>query len=155
MGLDSLNLTGDEKDLAEPGPYDAEIIEVTEKKTKGGGKLPEGTPMLNVRAKIVSGPLTNRNFFKTYVIPPEKIKGKPYEHYNMMLAQVVDFLKATGYSKDEIKNGVYKDFDTFRGRRCTLIIGTQSSEEYGEQSVVKSIRPPQGELASSSTSSLP
>jgi len=154
-GLDSLNLTGDEKDLVEPGPQNAEVLEVTEKQTKGGGKLPQGTPMLNVRFRILDGQYAKRNFFKTYVIPPQKIGNKPYEHYNMMISQVVDFLKAVGYSKDEIKDGVYKDFDTFRGRQCTIVIGTQSSEEYGDQSVVKSVRPPSGELAGSGTSNLP
>ncbi len=155
MSLDSLNLTGDEKDLIEAGPQNAEIVEVTEKQTKGGGKLPEGTPMLNVRFKVTDGQYAKRNFFRTFVIPPEKIKGKPYEHYNMMLAQVVDFLKAVGYSKDEIKSGAYKDFDTFRGRLCTIVIGIQNSDEYGESNVVKAVRPPAGELSQSSSSNLP
>ena len=155
MSLDSLNLTGDEKDLVEAGPQNAEIVEVTEKATKGGGKLPEGTPMLNARFRVLDGPYAKRNFFRTFVIPPEKIKGKPYEHYNMMLSQVVDFLKAVGYSKDEIKNGAYKDLDTFRGRQCTIIIGIQDSPEYGESNVVKQVRPPAGELSSAGASNLP
>lgn len=104
------------------GTYDAVIFAAKMEATKGATehnpnpKLPKGTPMINVQFKITGGPdpetgehevgddykYFNRRAFRTFVIPPDKIGGKPYEHAARMKGMLVRFLQAAGYSDDDL-----------------------------------------------------
>lgn len=159
MGL--LDLSGaDTKgfEALDAGAYEAEVFNVENKATKGGenAKMPEGTPMLNVQFRILGrkgetigedSEVYNRRVFNSFVIAPEKIGGKKYEHKAMMDGQLVRFFKSIGYDEAEVMSGSFDpDFEDMKGRSCTL---TVSKEEYpkgsGEyQNRVKGIKPSDG-----------
>ena len=153
-----LNLTdGNEKgfDPLPPGAYLCEVFSVEMAETKGEGKLPK-SPMLKVQWKVLSTrdgetevfdeedgkatKLENRRFFGQNVMPPKEIDGKPYEHYEMMLGQVVRLFLALGYDEKEVKNpkGFDPDFDDMVGRQAIVTVGRDM--EYGSNPV-KGVKP--------------
>lgn len=152
-----LNLTDAEdfKPLP-PGAYQCEVFNVEMTETKGGddAKLPKGTPMMKIQYKVLATEdgetevdddgknvkLENRRFFGQYVIPPKEIDGTPYEHYGMMLGQIVRLFKALGWEETEIKDkkGFNPDFDEMVGRTCTVTVGRDMT--YGSNPV-KGVKP--------------
>jgi hypothetical protein len=143
------------------GTYDATVFEVKEKKTKGGdnAKLPADTPMIATQFKIndESGEYENRRVFDQMVIPPEKIDGQPYEHYQTMMDSVFTYFAAIGFSPDEIRGWKeLPDYEELAGRECRVVLGLR---EYPKgsgdfQNVVKRVKPAQTAGASSGLASL-
>lgn len=132
-----------------PGPYEATIQEAKWEETSGTGKLPAGTPMLNIQFKITDAKLESEKerkdkkanelvsdrVFDRYIIPPDKVDGKPYQHKAMMEGQLVRFLLAVGYDSDEVKSGKFElDVEDLAGREAVVILGVESyvSNEIGE-----------------------
>jgi hypothetical protein len=121
-----LNLTDNEQSDFEfeaipAGKYWAEVFDAEDRETKGseGAKLPKGTPMIWLHFKILGkvgeddGPneeseYYNRRVFRTLVIPPAKIAGKPYEHFKKMNGQIVRCLTALGYEESEVTSGDFE-----------------------------------------------
>jgi Protein of unknown function (DUF669) len=144
MGL--LDLSGADTsgfDAMPAGIYDAEVYEITMKETKGGetSKLPAGTPMLNVQFRITDEEYENRRQFKTYVIAPEKIGGKKYEHKAKMDGILARFFIAIGCDEEEVTSGQFEpDFEELKGNPCRI---TLKQREYnGElQNEVTGVRP--------------
>lgn len=159
LNLADADLSGFEAVLA--GTYDAEIHEVTWKETKGGGKLPKGTPMLNVQFKLdgedpEGKSVKNRRVFLSLIIPPEKINNKTYEHAGMMKGNLVRFLTAIGYEKSEVMSAETPfdpDPDDMKGRKCRVVVSRReyvpegvdpelNPEEIQIQNDVKAVKPP-------------
>jgi hypothetical protein len=144
MGLLNLSDADDSGfDALPAGSYDAEVYEVTMKETKGsdGAKLPAGTPMLNVQFRITDEEYENRRVFRTYIIAPEKIGNKKYEHKAKMDGMLVRFFLAIGYTPDEVKDegGFDPDFEDMKGRACRVVLGQK--EYNGEiQNEVKGVK---------------
>jgi hypothetical protein len=136
------------------GTYDAIIDEVTMEETQGGpeAKLPAGTPMMNVHFKITEdidveshdGKVFNaegKDVWHRYIIPPDKIDGKKYEHKAKMEGILVRFLEAIGYSSEELGSGSFDlDTDDLPGRTCRVVV---SRREYQDQwtNDVKGVKP--------------
>lgn len=119
LSLDLSGATESKFDALPAAWYRGVIFDVEQKATKGGptAKLPVGTPMLNVQFKITEGEFENRRVFRSYVIAPDKIDKKPYEHKATMDGILYSFLKAAGFDPDEIKSGNFTlDFDEMKGR---------------------------------------
>lgn len=136
------------------GTYDAVVYEakMDEIKNKdGNGKLPAGTPMIKVQFKITGGPagnefpedgvgdakpfeagsgedykLFNRRVFRNYIIPPAKLDGKKYEHYEMMNGMLVRFLTSLGFTEEEVKAGDFDlNLEDLAGRECRVVVATK------------------------------
>lgn len=118
-------------DALPSGTYDCEVVEVTMKETKGGenAKLPKGTPMFNVQFKVIgkdgeigeSYEHYNRRLFSTYVIAPDKVDGKKYEHKAKMDGMLVKFFTAIGYDEAEVTGGGFDpDLNDLKGRECRV-----------------------------------
>lgn len=139
------------------GTYPAEVFEVTDRETKGGenAKLPKGTPMMNVQYRLFpddeSHAYHNRRVFQTFVIPPEKVDGKKYEHRAMMLGQIVRFLVAIGYTEEEVMTDNFEtDYEDMKGRPCRVTVG-KSEYPPGSGTMtndVKGVKPPSGDEGS-------
>jgi hypothetical protein len=122
-----LNLTDNEQlefDALEPGWYFAEVFEAEDRETKGSddAKLPKGTPMIWMHFKITgrvgedAGPTEeseyyNRRAFRSLIIPPETLDGKPYAHFKKMNGMIIRCLMAMGYTEEELTSGDF-DLDT-------------------------------------------
>jgi hypothetical protein len=151
----SLDLSGAQESSFEAipsGTYRATVYEVTQKFTKGGPEaaLPAGTPMLNVQFRIADGDYENRRLFRSYVIAPEKIKGKKYENKSVTDGILYGFLKAIGYDPDDIKSGAFQlDFADMAGRACRVKVGQRVYQ--GEtQNEVKDVKADTGDAPGAS-----
>lgn len=142
----SINLSG--ADTSTPkfipvraGTYDATIFEATWGELQGGptAKLPKGTQYINVQFKLdLSDDATDvegkslagadRRVFNRYILAPEKIGNKAYEHKAKMDGMLVRFLEAIGYDKDEVmsEKGFDPDLADFAGRTCAVIVNVES-----------------------------
>jgi len=167
-----LDLTG--ADTTQPefvplpaGSYDAVVFEAEWQETKGGGKLPAGTPMLSIQYKITDERLEgkDRRAFDRYIIAPAKVDGKKYEHKAKMDGMLVRFLEAVGYSQNEVMTeGFDLDVDDLGGRECVVTLGIESypSNETGEdgepivkkRNVVKGVKKAGSKTGSAASSGL-
>jgi hypothetical protein len=155
--LDLSNAKESSFEAIDSGVYPAEVFEVKMTETKGATEsnpdaaLPKGTPMLNVQFRIVGDAGTsteseesavyNRRVFKTYIIAPEKVGGKKYEHKEMMDGQLLKFFKDIGYTEEEVKSGNFDpDFDDMKGRSCRVTVG-QRTYNNEVQNEVKGTKP--------------
>ena len=139
-----LNFDGAKEVTFEPLPrgiYNAVVFDAQWTETKAGGKLPEGTPRLNVQFKITAPEdYAERRVFNGYNIPPDD-----YEKRQMMVDMFFTFLKAIGYTEKEIASwkGKLPDPDEFAGRECNVQVGIQEyppgSGEYNNN--VKAVKP--------------
>lgn len=124
-----------------PGTYPASVFEAAWGETQGsaGSKLPKGTPFINVQFKIDTTDVfdtdgkdltgMDRRAFTRYIIAPEKIGNKKYEHKEKMDGMLVRFLTAIGYESDEVmaEDGYDPDLEDFGGRECSVVLAV---EEY-------------------------
>lgn len=155
-----LDLTEREDSSAVPaGKYLVAVADAEEKHTKGGGKLPEGTPMVWTRLVIEEAlfePLDDegnpvdvvgRSVFNQTVVPPKDINGEPYTNYKMMNGILYRTLLAFGYTKEEMEAGDFElDYEDLKGRKA---IATVSRYEYTDpdtddkvmQNSVKGLKP--------------
>lgn len=114
------------------GTYDAVVHEAKWETLKGGPdkKLPAGTPRLSVQFKITEGGeenkgIYNRRVFNGYIVPPQKIDGKKYEHYRMMNGMLVKFFKDLGFDEAEVMSGAFDMEDTslLIGKEVKVVLG--------------------------------
>lgn len=134
-----LNLSGASTKGFDPIPsarYDAKVFEVESIEIeKEDGKLPKGTPGMNVQFVIDGGEYDNRRLWRRLYFPPESYpKAK---ELNDMLAQ---FLVAIGYPESEVTSGEFVlNYEDMAGRPCTITVSqrTYDGEIYND---VKAVR---------------
>jgi len=146
------------------GRYKATIMEAEERHTGGGGKMPEGTPMIAIQWRLdealfdwpetvddfnaegelvpVDAPsLENRRVFSSHVIPP-----KEAVNYKMMNGMLFRMLEAIGYSKEELASGNFElDYEDMKSREALLTVTRETytdpdTEEKVLQNRVKAIK---------------
>jgi len=151
-----LDLTEREDASFEPipaGKYRASVFEAEERATGGGGKLPEGTPMIAIQWKLEEAlfdagmNIENRRVFSQNVVPPKEIDGEPYKNYKMMNGIIFRLLESIGYTEAELSSGDFElDYDDMKGREAILTVGryTYKDPDTAEETVrnnVKGFRP--------------
>lgn len=138
---DVLNLAGADLTAGEFEPiptawYKAYVVKMEDKFTKGGedAKLPQGTPMLNIHFKIADGEHEGRYQFRTLVIPPAKVNGKKYEHYQSMMGQVAKFFICLGEDEATVLGGEFdiSDRERFIGREIGIKVKLYNNTFKGE-----------------------
>lgn len=149
MGLNLNMSSADLKgfDAIPAGTYDASVYEVTMGETKGGAdaKLPAGTPALNVQFKIDGGDYDNRRVFRKYIIAPEKLNGKKYEHKAMMDGMLAKFFIALGWDEDEVISDSFEpELEDLVGKECRVTVKYRAADDekgYPAQNDVTAVRP--------------
>lgn len=141
--MSTLDLSGADLKGFDPlpaGQYNAEVFSVKMEETQGGGKLPAGTPRLNVQFRITEGEYENRRVFGGYIIPPND-----YEKAAIMKGMFVRFLIAVGYDEKKVTSGKWTfDADDFPGRACVVTVAVEPKRnDPGEMTnVVKAVKAP-------------
>src|SRR5438132_14033113 len=120
----TLDLSGADTKGFDPvpqGTYDAIIFDVTPIVTENpDGKLPLGTPGINVQFAIDGGPYDNRRVFNRYWMPPVEYDE---EKRNKSLGMLARFLGAIGYDEADIKSGNFNlDVEDMKGRQCRVSV---------------------------------
>jgi Protein of unknown function (DUF669) len=119
------------------GRYDANVYEVEAVEIeKDDGKLPQGTPGINVQFAVDGGEYDNRRLWRRYYFPPDH-----YEKAKTMKDMIAGFFVAIGYTEEEVTSGNFVvDLQDMAGRPCELIVGqrTYDGEIVNE---VKSVKP--------------
>lgn len=145
--LDLSGAEGGEFELIKSGTYPAEIARAEARATQNAGKLPKDTPMWAIGFRITDGEYENRWVWRNYIIAPEKVKGKPYEHKAKMDGMLVRFLTDIGYDPDEIKSGSFEaDLQDFEGRTCMVVVSRRTwkdpdTGDTNEDNEVKGTKP--------------
>lgn len=116
----------------EGGWKDALVAEVEPIKTENpDGKLPMGTPGINVQFTIDGGQYDTRKVWNRYWIPPASYDKEKRDKSLGMLAR---FLMAIGYPEDEVKSPSFSlNFEDMKGRECR--VNTKYNEEYDNNNV--------------------
>lgn len=116
----------------ENGWKDALVAEVSAIVTDNPqGKLPMGTPGINVMFRIDGGQYNERPVWNRYWFPPA---GYDDEKRNKSLGMFARFLMAIGYPEDQVKSaGFNLDFGDMIGRECR--VNTKYNEEYDNNNV--------------------
>jgi hypothetical protein len=141
INLSNADTSGPDFTPIKPGTYPATVFEASWGETQGGAgsKLPKGTPFINVQFKIDTTDAQDtdgkdltgmdRRAFTRYIIAPEKIGNKAYEHKAKMDGMLVRFLTAIGYDNDDVmsEDGYDPDLEDFGGRECAVVLAI---EEY-------------------------
>jgi len=148
MGGLNLNLSGAELkgfDAIPAGTYDAIVYEASMGETKGseGAVLPAGVPFLNIQFKIEGGDYDNRRVFRKFIIAPEKVGGKKYEHKAMMDGMLAKFFLAIGYSEDEVMSESFEpDMEDLNGKECRIQVKYKAeTDQYPASNEVAAVRP--------------
>ena len=143
LNLGSADLKGFEAVPA--GTYDAIVYDVNMDETKGsdGAKLPAGVPVLNVQFKIDGGDYDNRRVFRRFIIAPEKVGGKKYEHKAMMDGMIAKFFLALGYEEDEVLSDSFEpDLEDLKGKECRIQVKVRpETDAYPASNDVAAVRP--------------
>lgn len=102
----TLDLSGADTAGFSPIPadwYDVLVYEITHVEVEGAdGKLPQGTPGINVQFKVDGGPYDNRRLFNRYWLPAEG--STTPEKRKTMLDMVANFFKEIGFTDEQIKS---------------------------------------------------
>ncbi len=130
------------------GTYKASIFKATWRETQNEGKMPKGTPGLNVQFRLsekVGSPelkVENRRVFNTYWLPGDGYEAKKRARMQGML---VTLLVNAGYDKAKVtKSGFKLDLEDVAGREIGLTLGIQPADEekgYEAQNTVKGTKP--------------
>jgi len=145
-----LNLSGANTEGFDPIPsdrYDAFVYEVEDiEVTNDNGKLPVGTPGINVQFAVDGGKYDNRRLWRRYYIPPDG-----YEKAKELKDMFAQFLVAIGYTKEEVTGGEFVlNKEDMARRECTLVV-SQRTYDGNVYNDVKSVRP-RGAVGSEVTS---
>jgi hypothetical protein len=116
----------------ENGWKDALVTEVTPIVTDNpDGKLPVGTPGINVMFRIDGGKYDQRPVWNRYWFPPA---GYDEEKRNKSLGMFARFLLALGYPEDQVKTGTFQlNFTDMVSRQCK--VNTKYNEDYDNNNV--------------------
>lgn len=143
----TLDLSGaDTRGSAMPsGTYDATVFEVTAVEIdKPDGKLPLGTPGINVQFKVDGGEYDNRRAFSRFYFPAEN-SDYDADKRKKLLGMFARFLMAIGYEESEVMGGGFElNPEDMVSRECRITVGYDA--EY-ESNPVKSIKPRQAVTA--------
>ncbi len=130
------------------GTYKASILEATWRETQNEGKMPKGTPGLNIQFRLtekVGEPdykVENRRVFNTYWLPGDSYDA---EKRARMQGMFVTLLVNAGYDKAKVtKSGFKLDLEDIQGREIGLTLGIQPANEekgYDAQNTVKGTKP--------------
>lgn len=118
------------------GTYDATVFSVEECESPGSGKMPEGTPGINVQFRIANGEYENRRVFKRFYIAPDG-----YENKQTMDSILFTFCKIA-LGEDTARNKKFNlakavAEEEFSGAPCRVQV-----EVNGEYNNVKNVREP-------------
>lgn len=131
LDLSSADTSGNKM---ENGWKDALVAEITAIETQNeGGKLPLGTPGINVRFTIDGGPFNGKSVWNKYWFPPADYDK---EKRAKLLGMFSRFLTAIGYSDEEVKSPNFDMATTMVdaiGRECR--VNTKYVEEYNNNNV--------------------
>lgn len=129
-----LNLTGADTSAGEfeamkPGTYEAVVFEADMVEVEGeSGKLPKGTPGINVQFMVTQEPYINRRAFNRYWLAPDTA-----EKADKIKGIFVNFLSALGYDKDEVMSGNFNlDLEDLVGKECRITVGRKERIRDGE-----------------------
>lgn len=118
----------------ENGWKDAVIAEVELIQTDNPqGKLPMGTPGINVMFRIDGGPYDTRPVWNRYWFPPKEYDE---EKRNKSLGMLARFLMAAGFPEEQVKSADFNIGDAIGemvGRE--LRVNTKYNEEYDNNNV--------------------
>lgn len=119
--MSTLDLSGADLKGFEPvpaGSYPCTIYEATMGETSGQGKLPQGTPKLQITFVVTEGEFAKRRFWGNYVIPPND-----YEKAAQLKGMLVRFLVALGYDEKKLTSGKFNlDLEDIQGRECVVTV---------------------------------
>ena len=138
------------------GTYDAVVYDAQMDETKGseGSVLPAGVPVLNVQFKIEGGDYDNRRVFRRFIIAPDKVNGKKYEHKAMMDGMIARFFIALGWSEDEVISAEFEpDLEDLKGKECRITVKYKAADDergYPASNDVSAVRPRSEATAGSS-----
>lgn len=123
-----LDLSGADLKGFEPvpaGSYACNIYAAEMGETGGGGKLPQGTPKLQITFVVTEGEYAKRRFWSNYVIPPDD-----YENAAQLKGMLVRFLTALGYDEKKITSGKFNlDLEDLSGKPCVVTVKVE--KRYG------------------------
>lgn len=116
----------------ENGWKDAVVTEVDPILTdNAAGKLPVGTPGINVMFRVDGGKYDQKPLWNRYWFPPE---GYDPEKRAKSLGMFARFLMAIGYPEADVKSaGFQLDFSDMIGRECR--VNSKYNEEYDNNNV--------------------
>lgn len=114
------------------GTYDSTVVGVEAIEAENpDGKLPMGTPGINVQFKIDGGPHDNRRVWNRYWMPGE---GYDEEKKKKTLGMLARFLMAIGYDESEVTGGSFKpDIEDMINRDCKVTV--KVDREYNNNKV--------------------
>jgi hypothetical protein len=157
-----LDLSGAEEmnfDAVPAGRYACTVYEITagESEATETSKLPDGTPFYNVQFRINDGEVKdgvdygNRRLFNRYYIPDDE-----YEKAKILKGMFVSFLKAVGYTEEDIMSGTFEfDPDEVIGNDLLVTVGRVPKQDSAGNQIegewnnpVKSVRAPMAEATS-------
>lgn len=129
-GLDLTGATGEgvgDFPAIPSGKYPAHVRDAEWRKTGDGGKLPEGTPYLNVQIQISEDAedkggmqVAKRVVFGKLFIPPADYDT---EKAQRMKNSFANFLTSIGYELSEIQKKSFKvNIEDLIGRECVVIV---------------------------------
>ena len=119
LDLRNANLKG--FDALPSGTYDATVFEVNDVETENqDGKLPVGTPGINIQFKVNGGEYDNRRVFTRYWFAPADYDPSKKSQMDGMIAR---FLLAVGFTEEAITSGKFKLVnDELLGRDCRVTV---------------------------------
>lgn len=161
VAVGPLDLSGADTSGFEPvdsGLYKASIFDAEWRAVKNeGGKLPVGTPMLNVHFRLsekVGAPdydVDNRRVFSNYIIPPADYADA--KAASRMKGMFVKLLTDAGYDEKKVtKPGFSLDIEDMKGRELCLLLGVQAENTekgYPAQNTIKGTKPADASAGSS------
>lgn len=129
-GLDLTGATGEgigDFPAIPSGKYPARVRDAEWRKTGNGGKLPEGTPYLNVQMQVVEEEedrggmkVANRVVFGKLFVPPADYDA---EKAMRMRNSFANFLTSVGYELSEIQKKSFKvNIEDLIGREAVMIV---------------------------------
>jgi len=114
------------------GTYDATVVVVESIQAENPeGRLPVGTPGINVQFRIDGGQYDNRRVFNRYWMPPAE-----YDEEKRMktLGMLARYLMAIGYPEEQVTGGSFNlDLEDMIDRNCKVTV--KVDREYNNNKV--------------------
>lgn len=112
-------------DAIDAGRYNVELVELTWDAVKNpNGKLPVGTPILKIQAKVVDHEqYENRRLFDQFTVPPKDYDAKKAATMKGFMAR---FFMALGYTEEQIKSPEFNpNFEDLQGQAAVAVVGKE------------------------------
>jgi hypothetical protein len=125
LNLAGADLSGSDFEAIPSAWYHCEVSDIRPIAVKNDdGKLPKGTPGINVHLKVVDGEYKNRMVFRNLYMAPAKIGNKAYEHKATMDRILGQFFVCLGFTSDEVTGGDFDpDVEDLKGRELLVSVG--------------------------------